>query len=239
MYERHGNIGGVKTAEEMANWFCRADCPPCPEDSLGIYRYVDFQNSCTIISTAWGRDLHISDRISTLTAQGRSSINWFVDTIIRAAIASSPHTSPANCFPATQEQWHWDVKTAICGSIPLKLEKSLKTPEKAFLVDDSDDDVGSLDEVKEFEIVHEYIQMCDHCRWRSDVRNYVQLTTFPSKGIQCAVVILVYLPSWFNTEHMLPPILVPRPGMSNTLDAERKKASACEGNYLIANSSSN
>ncbi|KAL2005171.1 hypothetical protein VTN00DRAFT_3021 [Thermoascus crustaceus] len=74
------------------------------------------------------RSLRISDRILTLTERGRSSINW---------------------------NGSRDVETAICGSIPLKLEKSPTTPDKACLVDDGDDDhdVGSLDEVEEFEIV--------------------------------------------------------------------------------------
>lgn len=102
-----------------------------------------------------GRNLNFSDRFTSYTARGRSHINYFVDTIIRAAISSTPHTtSPANRFPATQEQWRQNVETAIFGSIPPKfeLQKSPTTPEEAFMVDDSDS-VGSLDEVEEFEIV--------------------------------------------------------------------------------------
>ena len=66
----------------------------------------------------------------------------FIDRIIAAAVASSPHTTPSKTFPSTNEAWNKKVEDGIFG-IPFRLRKPLDLPDE-----DADDD-----EDEEYEIV--------------------------------------------------------------------------------------
>jgi hypothetical protein len=54
----------------------------------------------------------------------------FVDCIIKAAIASTPHTTPQSRFPATKMLWQQEVESTIFPNAPRKLEDSLRAPVK-------------------------------------------------------------------------------------------------------------
>jgi len=77
----------------------------------------------------------------------------FVDAIVRAAIASSPHTTPQKHFQATEQLWHERVEAEIFGTpIPFRLKECLNIPAKDYLVED-DEDAGDLGGSDEFEVV--------------------------------------------------------------------------------------
>jgi hypothetical protein len=86
----------------------------------------------------------------------------FVDAIVRAAIVSSPHTTPQKYFPATEKLWHETVETEIFGTpVPSRLQELLKIPAKDYLTeddeddedDDNDDNAGELGGSDVFEVI--------------------------------------------------------------------------------------
>jgi hypothetical protein len=75
----------------------------------------------------------------------------FVDAILEAAVASSPHTTPQKQFPATNEVWAREIESGIFG-IPSKLQKMLQVPNEEFWVEDSEEEEEEEEEEGEEEI---------------------------------------------------------------------------------------
>jgi hypothetical protein len=79
----------------------------------------------------------------------------FVDAILEAAVASSPHTTPKKRFPATNEAWTREIESGIFG-IPSKLQKMLQVPNEEFWVEDSEEEEGDSEEeegiLKEYDV---------------------------------------------------------------------------------------
>ena len=97
-----------------------------------------------------GKKFQESGPFNTLRPADCISIYRFVDTIIKASVALSPHTTPQRSFPATQERWEHGVESQIFGRPHRSLPEFLQTPTKAFL---DDDETSDLEGVEEFEII--------------------------------------------------------------------------------------
>lgn len=75
-----------------------------------------------------GKKLLISDEFRTIKSSGRTRVYLFVDRIIRASIASSPHTIPRHRFPATQDRWREGIESEIFEDPPSPSKKALMAP---------------------------------------------------------------------------------------------------------------
>ncbi|KAK2746281.1 hypothetical protein FQN55_005709 [Onygenales sp. PD_40] len=64
-----------------------------------------------------GKLLKISRMFEVTTAKDRQQIYLMVDSIIRASVESSPHTSPAKPFPETLELWREQVEAEIFPNV--------------------------------------------------------------------------------------------------------------------------
>jgi len=95
--------------------------------------------------------LLISLKFSCIVEAGRRKVYQFVDAIIQAAVASSPHTTPKTSFPATHQLWRRDIEAAVFG-IPFSLAAYLRLPDSHYLVSD-DEDVGDLEDMGELKII--------------------------------------------------------------------------------------
>jgi hypothetical protein len=60
-----------------------------------------------------GKRLSISGIYSLLDPKAEPEVYKFIDAIIKAAISSSPHTTPCHRFPAKAERWEQVVETLI------------------------------------------------------------------------------------------------------------------------------
>ena len=83
----------------------------------------------------------------------------FVDVIIQAAVASSPHTTPKTSFPATHQLWRREIEAAVFGT-PFSLAAYLRLPDSHYLVSD-DEGEGDLEGMGEFKIIHANVFKCE------------------------------------------------------------------------------
>lgn len=85
-----------------------------------------------------GKKLRISNQFRSIKKSDRNQIYHFIDRIIQASIASSPHTTPRRHFPRTQERWLEAVESKIF--YPSSPSNQEKMPLERFMSADHDDE---------------------------------------------------------------------------------------------------